>query len=136
VEAHLFEGNKSERRTLIPVLTSFRSRHDVDDIVVVADAGMLSAGNLLALEDAGFEFIVGSRISKAPYDLAEQFETRGNHFADGQTLEVVRPMGVGKDKRLFNFERGLGVHAAMGVDAPRVWWRPSGCCSHGLRELG
>lgn len=99
LQVHLFEGNKAETKTLIPVLTSFRARHDVGDIVVVADAGMLSAGNLLALEDAGFEFIVGSRISKAPYDLAEQFETRGNHFADGQTIEAVRPMGVGKDKR-------------------------------------
>lgn len=99
LEVHLFEGNKAETKTLIPVLTAFRARHDVQDIVVVADAGMLSAGNLLALEEAGFEFIVGSRISKAPYDLAEQFDTRGNHFADGQTLEAVRPMGVGKDKR-------------------------------------
>ena len=99
LDVHLFEGNKAETKTLIPVLTAFRARHRAEDIVVVADAGMLSAANLLALEDAGFEFIVGSRISKAPYDLAEQFETRGNHFTDGQTLEAVRPMGVGKDKR-------------------------------------
>ena len=99
LEVHLFEGNKAETKTLIPVLTAFRQRHRAEDIVVVADAGMLSAANLLALEDAGFEFIVGSRISKAPYDLAEQFTTRGNNFADGQTLEAVRPMGVGKDKR-------------------------------------
>jgi hypothetical protein len=99
LDVHLFEGNKAETKTLIPVLTAFRQRHRAEDIVVVADAGMLSAANLLALEDAGFEFIVGSRISKAPYDLAEQFDKRGNHFTDGQTLEAVRPMGVGKDKR-------------------------------------
>ncbi|WP_353358111.1 IS1634 family transposase, partial [Intrasporangium sp. DVR] len=99
LDVHLFEGNKAETKTLIPVLTAFRARHRAEDIVVVADAGMLSAANLLALEEAGFEFIVGSRISKAPYDLAEQFTTRGNHFTDGQTLEAVRPMGVGKDKR-------------------------------------
>lgn len=84
LQVHLFEGNKAETKTLIPVLTSFRARHDVGDIVVVADAGMLSAGNLLALEDAGFEFIVGSRISMAPYDLAEQFETRGNISPTGR----------------------------------------------------
>jgi hypothetical protein len=52
--------------------------------VVVADAGMLSAANLNALEDAGFGFIVGSRITKAPYDLAEHFERHGNYFTDGQ----------------------------------------------------
>jgi transposase len=98
LDVHLFEGNKAETKTLIPVLTSFRDRHAVRDIVVVADAGMLSAANLLALEEAGFEFIVGSRISKASYDLEQQFKTRGNHFKDGQTIETTRVMDKGKGK--------------------------------------
>jgi transposase len=66
LEVHLFEGNKAETTTLIPVLTAFQARHGVTDMVVVADAGMLSAANLGALEDAGFSFIVASRITKAP----------------------------------------------------------------------
>ena len=49
LEVDLFEGNKAETKTLIPVLTRFRDRHQAHDIVVVADAGMLSAANLLAL---------------------------------------------------------------------------------------
>jgi transposase len=61
---HLFEGNKAETTTLIPVLSAFAQRHGVRDMVVVADAGMLSAANLNALEDAGFGFIVGSRITR------------------------------------------------------------------------
>jgi hypothetical protein len=64
---HCFEGNKAETRTLIPVLQAFQERHGLHDVVVVADAGMLSAANLNALDDAGFSFIVGSRISEAPY---------------------------------------------------------------------
>ncbi len=84
---HLFEGNKAETKTLIPVLEAFQDAHDVKDMVVVADAGMLSAANLLALEDAGFSFIVGSRAAKTPYDLAEHFKTKGNHFTDGQVIE-------------------------------------------------
>ena len=39
---------------MVPVLTGFAERHHVDDVVVVADAGMLSAANLVALEEAGF----------------------------------------------------------------------------------
>jgi hypothetical protein len=66
---------------------------------VVADAGMLSAANLLALEEAGFCFIVGSKTSKAPYDLAEHFEKHGNAFDDGQTIETSRSMGTGKKGR-------------------------------------
>jgi hypothetical protein len=99
LEVHLFEGNKAETTTLIPVLTAFGKRHDVTDLVVVADAGMLSASNLNALEDAGFSFIVGSRITKAPYDLADHFARHGNYFTDGQVLESVRDMGTGKAAR-------------------------------------
>jgi transposase len=99
LEMHLFEGNKAETTTLIPVLEAFKKRHGVTDMVVVADAGMLSAGNLNALEDAGFSFIVGSRLTKAPYDLAEHFERRGDYFENGQILESKRVMGTGKNAR-------------------------------------
>lgn len=99
LEVHLFEGNKGETKTLIPVLTQFQQRHGVLDMVVVADAGMLSASNLNALEDAGFKFIVGSRLTKAPYDLAEHFKCKGDYFTDGQILESTRVMGTGKAAR-------------------------------------
>src|SRR5450830_1385436 len=99
LEVHVFEGNKAETTTLIPVLSAFAKRHGVTDLVVVADAGMLSAGNLNALEDAGFGFIVGSRITKAPYDLADHFERHGNYFTDAQILESTRLMGAGDPAR-------------------------------------
>ena len=99
LEVHLFEGNKAETTTLVPVLTAFQQRHGITDMVVVADAGMLSAGNLNALEDAGFSFIVGSRITKAPYDLADHFQRHGDYFTDGQILESARVMGAGKVAR-------------------------------------
>jgi hypothetical protein len=99
LEVHCFEGNRAETRTLLPVLQAFQERHGVSDMVVVADAGMLSAANLNAVQDAGFSFIVGSRISKAPYDLAEHFERHGDYFADGQILESSRMMGIGKAAR-------------------------------------
>jgi transposase len=99
LEIHMFEGNKAETKTLIPVLDAFTKRHGVTDMIVVADAGMLSAANLDALEDAGFSFVVGSRITKAPYDLAEHFERHGDYFTDGQILESARAMGTGKAAR-------------------------------------
>src|SRR5690625_7736784 len=86
-------------KTLVPVLEAFQKRHGVTDMVVVADAGMLSASNLNALEDAGFGFIVGSRISKAPYDLAAHFERHGNYFTDGQIRATSRKMGPAAHRR-------------------------------------
>ena len=94
----LFEGNKAETKTLIPVLTRVRDRHQAHDIVVGADAGMLSAANLLALED-GFRFVVGSRASKIPYELEAHVERHGNYLADGATIETTRRMGAGKKAR-------------------------------------
>lgn len=66
------------------------------DIVVVADAGMLSAANLLALEDNGFRSIVGSRTGKIPYELEAHVERHGNYLADGATIETTRRMGTGR----------------------------------------
>ena len=53
-----------------------------------------------AIEDAGFSFIVGSRITKAPYDLAGHFARHGDYFTDGQILESLRAMGWGKHERV------------------------------------
>ncbi|MGP5043830.1 hypothetical protein ACTXJR_07355 [Glutamicibacter ardleyensis] len=74
-------------------------------MVVVSDAGILSAANLIALEDAGFKFIVGSRMVKATDDLQELFDTKGNRFAKGQIVESKRVMGAGakgRERRVIN----------------------------------
>ena len=105
----LFEGNKAETKTLIPVLTRFRDRHQAHDIVVVADAGMLSAANLLALEDNGFRFIVGSRTGKIPYELEAHVERHGNYLAEGATIETTRRMGTGEKAR----DRRVACHYAF-----------------------
>jgi len=68
-------------------------------MVVVADAAMLCAENPNALAGADFPFVVGSRITKAPYDLAEPFGRRGDYFNEEQILESTGVMGTGKAAR-------------------------------------
>jgi hypothetical protein len=58
---------------------------------VVADAGMLSAANRTALDEAGLRFIVGSRVTKAPTDLESHFRWHGDAFADGQVIDTITP---------------------------------------------
>lgn len=99
LEVDLFAGNNAETKTLIPVLTRFRDRHQPSDLVVVADAGMLSAANLMSLEDNGFRFIVGSKTGKIPYELEAHVEKKGNYLPDGATIETTRRMGTGKKAR-------------------------------------
>lgn len=63
--AHLFEATRPKPKSLIPVRgrrrASRRRRHRGG-----RRRGMLSATNLLALDDARFRFSVESKISKAP----------------------------------------------------------------------
>jgi hypothetical protein len=93
LEIGCFEGNTAQTTTLVPIITAFRERHDLGDtpMVVAADAGMLSAANLSALDEAGLGFIVGSRVVKAPIDLASHFHWNGDVFTDGQIIDTVTP---------------------------------------------
>jgi hypothetical protein len=62
-----FEGNKAETKTMLPVIEAFMAAHDLRDVTVVADAGMISDANQRAIEDVGLSFILGTRIPEVPY---------------------------------------------------------------------
>ena len=91
LEIGCFEGNKAETATIVPIIKQFQARHNLADMVVVADAGMLSAGNLRELDEANLRFIVGSRMTKAPADLASHFRWHGDAFTDGQLIDTITP---------------------------------------------
>jgi len=84
LELHSFEGNKAETKTILPVVEAFKKRHGLIGLTVVADAGMLSQANLEALAAAGYTYIVGSRMHKIPYDIAEYQKTK--ELADQQVI--------------------------------------------------
>jgi hypothetical protein len=75
----------------VPIIKAFQDRHNLADMVVVADAGMLSASNLRELDDANLRFIVGSRVTKAPADLESHFRWHGDAFTDGQVVDTITP---------------------------------------------
>ena len=58
----IFEGNKFEGHTMIPVIESFRSKYDLPSPIVVADSGLLSKKNIEDLMEKGYEFILGARL--------------------------------------------------------------------------
>lgn len=66
-----FEGNTGETTTILPVVTEFAQLRGLEKFTVVADAGMLSEHNLTELDQAGFDFIVGSRITRVPWSITE-----------------------------------------------------------------
>lgn len=58
----IFEGNKFEGHTMLPILAAFKEKYRVKNLVVVADSGLLSNDNIAQLKAGGYEFILGARI--------------------------------------------------------------------------
>lgn len=96
LEFILFPGNKGETKYLIPTLQALANRHGtkLKDLIVVADAGILSARNCVALEALGFNFIVGSKTSSAKKEVLDQLQNTDTPkaFTDGQIFERTRTM--------------------------------------------
>ena len=61
-----FEGNKAETATMLPVINAFKAAHNLSDVTVVADAGMISEANQIALQSCGLSFILGTKIPYVP----------------------------------------------------------------------
>ena len=81
-----FEGNTAETKTIIPVLEEFQKEHHLEKVTVVADAAMLSRTNLTALVENGYHFVVGSRLTKIPYEIA-QFQKQKS-LVDNQIIDT------------------------------------------------
>lgn len=58
----LFEGSRFEGHTMIPILEVFKEKYHLKKIVVVADAGLMSAKNIQSLREKSYEFILGAKI--------------------------------------------------------------------------
>lgn len=58
----LFPGATYEGHTLKPILEKLKARYQIDEMVFVADRGMLSDDNLSYLEANNISYIIGARI--------------------------------------------------------------------------
>lgn len=58
----VFEGNKFEGYTMLPVIDHFKQKYQLEQLVIVADSGLLSNINISELQQKGYEFILGARI--------------------------------------------------------------------------
>jgi len=85
----VFEGSIYEGHTLIPVIDKFERRFNLDKPIVVADAGLLSSKNILALIEKGYSFIIGARIKNEK----EQIKTKITQLSleDGQIFKITKP---------------------------------------------
>jgi hypothetical protein len=95
-----FEGNKAETKTMLPVIEAFMAAHDLPDVTVVADAGMVSEANQKQIEAAGLSFILGMRIPHVPYAVAQwQREHPGQDIPGGHVFTQPWPAGPAAIRR-------------------------------------
>jgi len=93
-----FEGNKAETKTLLPVIEEFMAAHQIPDVTIVADAGMVSQANQKAIEAAGLSFILGMRIPHVPYVVSRwRREHPGEQIPDGHVF--IQPWPAGPNGR-------------------------------------
>ena len=74
----IFKGNTFEGHTIIPVISAFKKKHQIEKLTVVADAAMISLDNIRALEDNQLSYIVGARIGNLPNPLIAQISRQLN----------------------------------------------------------
>jgi hypothetical protein len=95
-----FEGNRAETTTMLPTIETFMAAHQLADVTVVADAGMISATNKRAIEAAGLSFILGMRIPNIPYVVQDwRNKHPGEQMPDGLVLTQPWPAGPADKRR-------------------------------------
>ena len=68
----IFEGNTYEGHTLIPFLEKISAKFNLEKPIVVADSGLLSNENIKALQEQGYEYILGARIKNETNNIKEK----------------------------------------------------------------
>lgn len=110
----IFEGDKYEGHTMLPVVKGFKERYKLEKLIVVADSGLLNKTNIEQLEEQAYEYILGARIKNEKQTIQQKILSKRPFH--GQCLEIsidekVRLIYSYSDKRAYrdqqNREKGL-----------------------------
>jgi transposase len=110
----VFDGKKFEGHTLLPIIDSFKEKYGLADLIIVADAGLLSNKNIALLEQHKYRFILGARIKNENKQLQQKIVAHS--YANGSSKLFIRADGTSlivsysksrASKDAINRERGL-----------------------------
>ena len=68
----IFQGNKFEGHTMLPVIDAFKDKYNLNQLVIIADSGLLSSNNIEELQEKKYEFILGARIKSENKSIKEK----------------------------------------------------------------
>ncbi|TCV13646.1 DDE family transposase [Sphingobacterium alimentarium] len=111
----IFEGNKYEGETLLPIIEHFTSKYSFENLVVVADSGLLSKSNIQKLKDGGYQYILGARIKNMGNSITEQILNL--KLGDKESAEIKME---GEDKLIVGYKKSRaskdGKNRKRGLD--------------------
>jgi transposase len=84
----VFEGNRFEGHTLLPVIEAFKRKYEIPSLIIIADAGLLSKQNIAKLNEHGYPFILGARMKSEQQAIQEDILSRS--YTDGQIVGIER----------------------------------------------
>lgn len=96
----IFEGNKYEGDTLLPVIEHFAGKYRCEHLVVVADAGLLSGKNVSRLKAKKYQYILGARIKNESASGRRQIVNLD--LGDGQSKEIRK----GEERLIISYRTG------------------------------
>lgn len=88
----IFEGDKSEGHTLIPVVQAFKKKYQLQSLILVADAGLLSSDNITELIRLNYPFILGARMKNETDTIKQQILSQT--YTDGKTITLHKQKNI------------------------------------------
>lgn len=109
----IFEGNKFEGHTMLPVVEAFKSKYKLQQLIIIADSGLLSSNNIEELQAKGYEFILGARIKNETKAIKEKIIKLNLANAESAVLKkgrlklIITYTNDRAKKDRYNREKGL-----------------------------
>ena len=101
----MFEGDKYEGDTLIPIIEHFVTKHKPQQLIVVADSGLLSQKNMTLLTEKQYQYILGARIKNENEAITNQ--VLALQLQDGQSAMIKREDG---SKLIVSYKKARAIN--------------------------
>lgn len=97
----VYTGSQYEGHTLEDAVDKIKEKYEVEEVVLVADSGLLSEANQAELEKKQFEYILGARIKNMKGEIEAKILNKNNYQTiDEQTGEKTIEIKLTENKRL------------------------------------
>lgn len=109
----LFPGNTFDGKTMVNALDNIKKRFGIRKVIIVADRGLNNKDNLFQIKNAGYGYIVASRIKNMSSAVTEQILNAEGYIIISETFRYKTLNYTNtfkdKDKVLHNLEENLIV---------------------------